>query len=1000
MKKISILLILCMIISLLPALSVSAAGEYYLKGLYEGETVVIQQEPTKTVYVVDAAAATTAEPASGAYKMNINPTNVDRVVFTFNDNDPETIYGTIFSYTMEFDSIGAQTLKYDVYKKGNSTDVPDETETITFKTVAGTLNEASTDGVIDFESGTAADLAKLIVANDGTTYTDKYITFSVADWNGSKAFKVSTDSSTKSSFMQLISAPTDTGHKVHYYDFDMSMNGAYSVVMYIAGAGYTSSSSRDQLFRNRSFTKHSSNYTTVPVRMVLDYNYEEGGAPTAAIYFDGIEWGRIKLANAITGTQDPVPSLYIQCRSLSAYIDNFSYAVYDVKEAPSFTGASIPGGDKPVTVGLGEVRFAGDTYLVDDPTEFVTLSERANDSDGDFVASDAPYFAVVDEESGELVVVFENDLAEGTTYKIDISGVPADKYFNYSDYSFTFRTLNPGENPLPEVALVSPIEGTRYFPNESKITLSASAIDSLDGYIAKVEFYADGVKVGEATEGVDDVYTFEWVLDDSFDQIEPIAITAKAIDNEGGDTVSSAVNVTIRSKELPTVTITSPAQGTLYYSNIGGVSFDVKPTIEFKKEDTDGTINYVDLYVDGVKKELDVSAESYTLTEDLAVGEHTIIVEVMDNDNQSAFDSVEVLVEELGKAGYILNEDYTSEDLVSKWHKTGAAEYAFVEGEGVVISKPEGSTTVTGTAQRTIERNLKDTEFIADVKLSFKDTTTKRVVKLGDAEIATFTEGGKITFGGANKGTYQEGEIYNITAVVAPAEGKVYAIVNGTQIGSAAATYTVNPRIGVTHEGAGETVIISASASLVGAAVAPTVVVNGLEITVGFAAGVDEATLDGNVMLVDSQGNAVDLKYANGVFTVNEVLKYTETYKVRVLDNVRDINGMGYNGAYETAFTVPEPSTVVADVSGSVSGTTATLSVDFVGADETKPVILVCAAYKDNKMVAYDTKELTSNAAAEGVTLDLTGIVEGAVVEAFVVDTSLNSVSDKILVIE
>jgi hypothetical protein len=57
-------------------------------------------------------------------------------------------------------------------------------------------------------------------------------------------------------------------------------------------------------------------------------------------------------------------------------------------------------------------------------------------------------------------------------------------------------TIADNDNLLPSVALTAPADGTR-FPVGSKIQLSATASDA-DGAVASVEFYADGVKLGEA----------------------------------------------------------------------------------------------------------------------------------------------------------------------------------------------------------------------------------------------------------------------------------------------------------------------------------------------------------------------------------------------------------------------------------------------------------------------------------------------------------------------
>jgi len=996
MKKTAILLILVMMISLLPALNVSAAGEYALKGVSQDEFVILQREPEKTVTLVNAA--------TGA-----NATGVNKVAFTFNDNPAETVHGSVFSYTMELNSLGTQTLKYDVYKTGNNTNVPDESETITFTTISGKRHEESFSE--NFENIADADLAKRFVANNGANISGR-LSLSVTDWKGSKALTIDGDKANKAGFLQFRGAPSTTGYKVHYYEFDMTMSNSYSRTLYVSADGYEKTTNAHVLFTNKKSdtgigTNSNINSTAVAhIELILDYNQTP---PVATLYKGGALWQTISMPNLANGTQDPVVTLYFQTHSSGhpVYIDNFSYEVYEIPEPQSFGAVSIEGGDKPVLDTLSEVRITGDTYLTEDPTDYVTLRERANDSDGDFAAATVPYFTFID--GSEIVVVFEQALALGTTYKIEISGIEDEYFVPYNDYEFTFRTLNEDENPLPEISLISPAADTRFYAGESTVTLSAEAVDTLGGSIAKVEFYAGDVLVGEATEGVDNVFTYEWVLDYTFDSSEPVAITAKAIDDEGGDATTLPVNVVIWSKQAPEVTITSPEQNTLCYSNIGGVDFAVKPTINFEKTDIDGSIERIKVYVDdneGIT--VDPAATSYTLTEDLAVGDHTITVEITDDTGLVATDSVALTVAALGKAGYIFNDDYAAEDLVAQWSKTGNVTVAngsltdYADVEGIILSSTSGSV------KRAIIRNLTDTAFVADVKLAFGDTTTKRVVKLGDAELATFTADGKITFGGSQKGTYVAGQTYNVSAVVEAATGKVYAIVDGTQVGSSSATYSVNPKILVSHEGAGETAILTASASLIGVAVEPIVAVEGDKITVDFAAGVDVATLDGNVSFVDvATGKAVNLEYADGVFTINEILKYENDYQVVVLPDVRDINGMGYSGTYKYLHTTPQPTTVgiadvvVADAVLSGGNFTATLDVDFNGPEQTKNVTLVCAAYNGTKMEAHQVINLTAPVTAEDIALSLSGVSEGAVIEAFVVEnmSNLNAVSDKVFVI-
>jgi chitinase len=64
----------------------------------------------------------------------------------------------------------------------------------------------------------------------------------------------------------------------------------------------------------------------------------------------------------------------------------------------------------------------------------------------------------------------------------------------------------PIRNQLPLVALTSPTNNEAFLA-PSRLTLAASASD-LDGSVARVEFFGDGSKLGEATNSP---YTVEWL---------------------------------------------------------------------------------------------------------------------------------------------------------------------------------------------------------------------------------------------------------------------------------------------------------------------------------------------------------------------------------------------------------------------------------------------------------------------------------------------------------
>jgi hypothetical protein len=97
-------------------------------------------------------------------------------------------------------------------------------------------------------------------------------------------------------------------------------------------------------------------------------------------------------------------------------------------------------------------------------------------------------------------------------------------------------------NQAPTVSLTSPANNATFIA-PATISLAANAADS-DGSVVKVEFYNGSTKLGE---DLSSPYTFSWtsVVAGTY------SITAKATDNQGAVTTSSAVNVTVNAVTPP-----------------------------------------------------------------------------------------------------------------------------------------------------------------------------------------------------------------------------------------------------------------------------------------------------------------------------------------------------------------------------------------------------------------------------------------------------------------
>jgi hypothetical protein len=109
---------------------------------------------------------------------------------------------------------------------------------------------------------------------------------------------------------------------------------------------------------------------------------------------------------------------------------------------------------------------------------------------------------------------------------------------------------NPGNNP-PSVSITAPANGAT-FTAPANITVSANASDT-DGTVTSVQFFANGASIGTDTTSP---YSIAWnnVAAGSY------SLTARATDNGGAQTTSTAVNITVSGGGgTTTVTFTSVA---------------------------------------------------------------------------------------------------------------------------------------------------------------------------------------------------------------------------------------------------------------------------------------------------------------------------------------------------------------------------------------------------------------------------------------------------------
>jgi hypothetical protein len=108
-------------------------------------------------------------------------------------------------------------------------------------------------------------------------------------------------------------------------------------------------------------------------------------------------------------------------------------------------------------------------------------------------------------------------------------------------------------NQPPTIALNAPADGEVHTA-PAEITLLAEAADS-DGTITRVEFFQDGVKLGE-----DAAAPYEWTWGPV--PAGTFALTAAAIDNQGSRVLSAVVTINVQvSNALPVIANFEPAEG-------------------------------------------------------------------------------------------------------------------------------------------------------------------------------------------------------------------------------------------------------------------------------------------------------------------------------------------------------------------------------------------------------------------------------------------------------
>lgn len=108
----------------------------------------------------------------------------------------------------------------------------------------------------------------------------------------------------------------------------------------------------------------------------------------------------------------------------------------------------------------------------------------------------------------------------------------------YSLSTLGYGPQPPGSNWPPYVTIIQPEDGAEFSPSQT-IEIEADVLD-FDGWVVSVEFFANGNKIAEDTNGTDG-----WTINWSDHPEGSYKLTATATDDKGAATTSSAVEIIV-----------------------------------------------------------------------------------------------------------------------------------------------------------------------------------------------------------------------------------------------------------------------------------------------------------------------------------------------------------------------------------------------------------------------------------------------------------------------
>jgi gliding motility-associated-like protein len=172
----------------------------------------------------------------------------------------------------------------------------------------------------------------------------------------------------------------------------------------------------------------------------------------------------------------------------------------------------------------------------------------------------------------------------------------------------------------PTVAITGPSNNAT-FTAGGTITVTATA-SAPGGSVAKVEFFSGTTKIGE---DLTNPYSFAWTNVSA----GTVILTAKVTDNTNNVATSSQVNIVINTNALPTISITSPTDNSVFKKG--------EPiTIVATAADANGTITKVEFFDGTTKLGEDLTSPYSFIWNKATAGVKVLTAKVTDNQNAIA----------------------------------------------------------------------------------------------------------------------------------------------------------------------------------------------------------------------------------------------------------------------------------------------------------------------------------------------------------------------------